>query len=52
VTNVAADRGGYYYYLTEAGRNYAQTMLDVHGNLSQQEDLPVQHWQFDSWWYR
>jgi len=44
------DHGGYYYYLTEPGKNYAQTMADVYTYI-QKTGLPFKYFQFDSWWY-
>ncbi|CAF3718368.1 unnamed protein product [Rotaria sp. Silwood1] len=41
------DNGGYYYYNTEKGVNYEETMVDVRHQIS----LPFQYMQLDSWWY-
>lgn len=41
------DNGGYYYYNTEPGMNYEETMVHVSKNLP----LPIHYMQFDSWWY-
>jgi hypothetical protein len=41
------DNGGYYYYNTENGTNYEQTMLDSINKIS----LPFHYLQIDSWWY-
>ena len=41
------DNGGYYYYNTEPGKNYEQTMIDV----EQQIKFPFHYLQIDSWWY-
>ncbi|CAF1513373.1 unnamed protein product, partial [Adineta ricciae] len=41
------DNGGYYYYNTEKGLNYEQTIIDVY----QQIHLPFHYLQLDSWWY-
>ena len=41
------DNGGYYYYNTEPGQNYEQTMIDA----MQQIKLPFHYLQIDSWWY-
>ena len=41
------DNGAYYYYNTEVGKNYEQTMLDSIHNIS----LPFKYLQIDSWWY-
>jgi hypothetical protein len=41
------DNGAYYYYNTEPGKNYEQTMLDVKAYLLSL-DLPVRAFQFDS----
>lgn len=46
----ASDNGAYYYYNTEPGRNYEETLLDVdkYFNVS---GLPLGYFQLDSWWY-
>jgi hypothetical protein len=41
------DNGGYYYYNTEQGMNYEQTIV----NAAQQIKLPFHYIQLDSWWY-
>lgn len=41
------DNGAYYYYSTEPGKNYEQTMLDSIHNIN----LPFKYLQIDSWWY-
>jgi hypothetical protein len=41
------DNGAYYYYNTEQGMNYEQTMV----NSIQQIPLPFHYLQLDSWWY-
>lgn len=41
------DNGAYYYYHTEDGKDYEQTMLDSIQNIS----LPFRYLQIDSWWY-
>ena len=41
------DNGAYYYYHTEDGQNYQQTMLDS----IQKIQLPFHYLQIDSWWY-
>jgi len=41
------DNGAYYYYHTEEGQNYEQTMLDS----IQKIKLPFRYLQIDSWWY-
>lgn len=41
------DNGAYYYYHTEDGMNYEQTMLDALHQIS----LPFHYLQIDSWWY-
>jgi hypothetical protein len=41
------DNGGYYYYHTETGMNYEETMVSI----SQQIPLPLHYIQIDSWWY-
>jgi hypothetical protein len=41
------DNGGYYYYNTEKGINYEETMV----NVRHQVPLPFHYIQLDSWWY-
>jgi hypothetical protein len=41
------DNGGYYYYNTEKGINYEETMV----NVRHQIPLPFHYIQLDSWWY-
>ena len=46
----ATDNGAYYYYNTEPGKTYEQTLLDIekYFNVS---GLPLGYFQLDSWWY-
>eukprot|EP00659_Diplonema_papillatum_P007521 gene7521-11520_t len=46
----STDNGAYYYYNTEEGKNYEQTMVDVAASMITQK-IPVKHWLMDSWWY-
>jgi hypothetical protein len=41
------DNGGYYYYNTEKGINYEETMVDARHQIP----LPMHYLQLDSWWY-
>jgi hypothetical protein len=41
------DNGAYYYYHTEDGQNYEQTMIDALQNIP----LRFHYLQIDSWWY-
>jgi hypothetical protein len=41
------DNGGYYYYHTEEGINYEETIV----NVRHQIPLPIHYIQLDSWWY-
>jgi hypothetical protein len=41
------DNGAYYYYHTETGLNYEETMVSI----SQKISLPFRYIQLDSWWY-
>ena len=41
------NNGGYYYYNTEPGKNYEQTMIDAAQSLK----FPNHFVQMDSWWY-
>lgn len=42
------DNGAYYYWLTETGKTYQDTMLDVVADF---QTIPYQYLQYDSWWY-
>jgi hypothetical protein len=44
------DNGAFYYYTTEPGKNYADTMVDVKKYITS-IGVPVTNYQFDSWWY-
>ena len=44
------DNGSYYYYRTEPGLNYHQTLLAVK-QYADQEKIPYGYFQLDSWWY-
>ena len=46
----STDNGAWYYYTTEEGKSYEETMLDVYTN-AQKEKVPYKHWLMDSWWY-
>ena len=39
--------GGYYYYNTESGLNYEETMVAIREKIS----VPFNYLQIDSWWY-
>jgi hypothetical protein len=41
------DNGGYYYYNTEQGMNYEETIVNVHHQIP----LPFHYIELDSWWY-
>ncbi|CAF1203111.1 unnamed protein product [Adineta steineri] len=41
------DNGAYYYYKTEKGMNYEETIV----NIRHQIPLPFHYIQLDSWWY-
>ncbi|CAF2075690.1 unnamed protein product [Rotaria magnacalcarata] len=41
------DNGAYYYYNTEKGINYEETLIDIYHKIS----LPFHYIQLDSWWY-
>ena len=46
----STDHGTYYYYYTETGKNYQDTILDIkayHDNVG----LPTKYLLLDSWWY-
>ncbi len=44
------DNGAYYYYKTEKGMNYEQTLLEVK-KYADQLGVPFGYFQIDSWWY-
>jgi len=44
------DNGSYYYYRTEPGKNYSQTLLAVK-EYADREGIPYGYFQLDSWWY-
>ncbi len=44
------DNGAYYYYQTESGKNYEETLKDVK-QFHVQEGYPFKYYQLDSWWY-
>jgi hypothetical protein len=46
----STDNGAYYYYTTEAGKNYEETMIDV-ANQAKKDNIPYRYWLADSWWY-
>jgi hypothetical protein len=46
----STDNGAYYYYLTEPGKNYEDTLIDVADAL-RADNIPVRYWLLDSWWY-
>ncbi|KAJ1454049.1 hypothetical protein M885DRAFT_618544 [Pelagophyceae sp. CCMP2097] len=45
------DNGAYYYYNTEPGKTYEETMCDIRVQLVDVDKLPVKYFQHDSWWY-
>ncbi|MFX1432089.1 MAG: hypothetical protein ACFFCY_18120, partial [Promethearchaeota archaeon] len=44
------DNGGYYYYKTEKGMNYEDTMLAIKEYFNEY-NIPIGYYNFDSWWY-
>jgi len=44
------DNGSYYYYRTEPGKTYSQTLLAVKADAEEQ-GIPYGYFQLDSWWY-
>jgi hypothetical protein len=44
------DNGSYYYYRTEPGMNYAETLLAVK-KYADESGIPYGYFQIDSWWY-
>ncbi len=45
------DNGAYYYYKTEKGLNYHDTLLRAMA-IFDEKNIPFQYLQLDSWWYR
>jgi hypothetical protein len=46
----SSDNGAFYYYHTEQGKDYQQTLADVK-HYAVQQRIPYRHWLMDSWWY-
>mmetsp|Transcript_3597 Transcript_3597/g.9206 ORF Transcript_3597/g.9206 Transcript_3597/m.9206 type:complete len:812 (-) Transcript_3597:141-2576(-) len=46
----STDNGAYYYYLTEKGVNYEQTLMDVY-SYAESVHIPYKYILLDSWWY-
>jgi hypothetical protein len=46
----STDNGAFYYYNTELGKNYEDTMIDV-SEYAKSVGLPYKWWLADSWWY-
>lgn len=46
----STDNGAYYYYHTEAGKNYEETIIDVRAD-AEHRGLPYKYVLLDSWWY-
>jgi len=46
----STDNGAFYYYTTEVGKNYEETMLDI-ASYATKENIPYRYWLADSWWY-
>jgi hypothetical protein len=44
------DNGAYYYYNTEPGLDYTQTLVDVKA-YADREEIPYAYVLLDSWWY-
>lgn len=44
------DNGGYYYYNTERGINYEETMISIK-QYFEKNAIPIKYYNFDSWWY-
>ncbi|MFX1326968.1 MAG: hypothetical protein ACFE91_02335 [Promethearchaeota archaeon] len=44
------DNGAYYYYKTEKGMNYEDTMVSIK-EYFEESDIPIGYYNFDSWWY-
>ena len=46
----STDHGAWYYYNTEEGKNYQETIKDIKA-YSDKVGLPYKYWLMDSWWY-
>ncbi|MBD3211184.1 MAG: hypothetical protein GF311_01155 [Candidatus Lokiarchaeota archaeon] len=44
------DNGAYYYYKTEKGLNYEDTLVAIK-DYFEEKDIPIRYFNFDSWWY-
>ncbi|MHA1791530.1 MAG: hypothetical protein ACTSVI_02730 [Promethearchaeota archaeon] len=44
------DNGAYYYYNTEKGMNYEDTMIALRKHHVK-ENIPIGYYELDSWWY-
>jgi hydroxymethylpyrimidine pyrophosphatase-like HAD family hydrolase len=44
------DNGAYYYYKTERGINYEDTLVIIN-EYFKNHNIPIQYFNFDSWWY-
>ncbi|MFX0104085.1 MAG: hypothetical protein ACFE75_01185 [Candidatus Hodarchaeota archaeon] len=44
------DNGAYYYYKTEKGMNYEDTMVAIK-DYFEENKIPIGYYNFDSWWY-
>jgi len=46
----STDNGAFYYYTTEPGKNYEDTLVDVQ-SYAEKAGLPYKYVLLDSWWY-
>lgn len=46
----STDNGAFYYYTTEPGKNYEDTLVDVQ-SYAEKAGLPYKYILLDSWWY-
>ena len=46
----STDNGAFYYYHTDAGKSYEDTLLDVYA-YSKEKKIPYTYVLIDSWWY-
>jgi hypothetical protein len=44
------DNGAYYYYKTERGMNYEDTMVSIKEYFDEKK-IPIRYYNFNSWWY-
>jgi len=46
----STDNGAFYYYQTETGKTYSDTIIHI-ANASREREIPFRQWLMDSWFY-